>query len=333
MTGDFRHGGALDVMRVNFPEAPTHWMDLSTGLNPWSYPVEDLLPSAVQHLPTQTAYQNCQAAMASAIEAPAGSLLLAAGSEVLIRLLPTILSPKRVAILSPTYGDHAHVWRSAGCEIIETPEPIIYAGEADIVVVCNPNNPDGRLFSLEDLEAARVVLARRGGWLIVDEAYADLNPSRSLAQQGGAPGLIILRSLGKFYGLAGLRLGAMIAPGEIRAQMAERLGVWNVSGPALQLGAQAYQDIAWQEATRARLAEARERLADILGLVRPKTITGTDLYRYIEHEQAPRLWQHLANNGIYVRRFADRIGHLRFGLPPDDEAEARLKKTLGQFSL
>jgi len=333
MKDDFLHGGMLDVMKEKFPKVQTSWIDLSTGINPWPYPVKDISPAAIHHLPTHAAYHACQEAMADAIKAPFKSLLLAAGSEILIRLLPTVLTSKRVAVLSPTYSDHLHVWQAAGCDVLQVADPLKYLGEADTVVICNPNNPDGRIFDPPVLETARAELAGRGGWLIVDEAYADLDPSYSLARQGGAPGVIILRSLGKFYGLAGLRLGAMIAPPEICKKMSERLGVWNVSGPSLQLGTQAYRDLAWQNATRERLVAARERLDKILKIVQPKMITGTNLFRYVEHEQAPRLWQHLANNGIYVRRFANRAAYLRFGLPADILAETRLQDTFKQFSL
>lgn len=333
MSDDFLHGGALDIMRATFPTAPTPWLDLSTGINPWPYPASGISAAALHHLPTQAANRACREAMARAMGAPAESLILAAGSELLIRLLPTILSPQRVAVLSPTYGDHLRVWKRAGCELIVTPEPLDLADKVDMIVVCNPNNPDGRLFDPEALERARRTLAARGGWLVLDEAYADLDPERSLAPHGGASGLIILRSLGKFYGLAGLRLGGMIAPPDICAQMSERLGVWNISGPALDIGTRAYLDGAWQQNTRETLQQARHRLDGILRITGTETITGTDLFRYIRHRQAAELWQHLARRAIYVRRFKDRPDYLRIGIPGDPPSEVRLQDAMTDFSL
>ena len=205
MNEELRHGGALDRMRAAFPEAPEPWIDLSTGINPWPYPAAAIPPSAYTHLPTHSAWQACRSAMAASFGAKADSLILSPGSELPIRLLPTVIAPKRVAILSPTYGDHAHVWRMAGCDVIEVADPLDEAGRADAVVVCNPNNPDGRLFEADALLAARERLAAHDGWLVVDEAYADLMPARSLAPLAGTGNLIVLRSFGKFFGLAGIR--------------------------------------------------------------------------------------------------------------------------------
>jgi len=325
---DLAHGGALDHMRAAFPDAPEPWADLSTGINPWPYPTDGSAVSSVCALPTRTAFDACRRAMAAAFGAPPASVTPGPGSELLIRLLPTAIAPRRVAVLSPSYGDHALVWRAAGCEVIEAADPVSRAAEVDAVVVCNPNNPDGRIFSRRSLEAARETLAARGGWLIVDEAYADLDPSLSLAPQGGAEGLIVLRSFGKFYGLAGLRLGAMLAPEDVRIRMAARLGTWPVSGPALEIGARAYADAAWASATRARLAEARSRLDALLENHDLSIIGGTDLFRYVETDGAQALWTRLARAGVYLRRFSWSARHLRIGLPRDGGTETRLARAL-----
>ncbi|WP_300380726.1 threonine-phosphate decarboxylase CobD [Henriciella sp.] len=328
MKDDLLHGGALDRMRAHFPDAPAPWLDLSTGINPWPCPVDPIPAEAFEHLPTQAAYHACHTAMAHAFNAPQDHLLIAPGSELLIRLLPTIIAPRRVATLSPSYGDHARVWRAAGCELIETADPLDTADEADAIVLCQPNNPDGRTFALDDLLAACDRLAVRGGWLIVDEAYADLDPALSLASRTGRDGLIVLRSFGKFFGLAGLRLGALLAPTAILTGMQEKLGVWPVNGPALDVGARCYGDLAWQAETRARLAAARQRLDIILENAGLALAGGTDLFRFIETEDATGLWEKLARAGIYVRRFDWSARHLRIGLPPDADAEARLAAAL-----
>jgi len=324
MTQDLIHGGSVDAMRAGFPNAPEPWIDLSTGINPWPYPYTDLSRSSLHRLPTETAYNNFRHSLAAAIGAPEQAVLLAPGSELLIRLLPTVISPRTVAILSPTYGDHTAVWSAAGYRVITTDDPLSFADQVDAIVLCNPNNPDGRVFSLHDLEEARRVLAARDGWLIVDEAYADLTPEISLAGEGGANGLIILRSTGKFFGLAGLRLGALIAPTGLRAKMSDRLGVWPVSGAALEIGHQAYQDLTWQFETRQQLARARQRLDHILSRAEVTVVGGTDLFAYVETGNAHDLWRHLGEAGIYVRRFSYSHRHLRIGLPPDRTAEERL---------
>lgn len=328
MSQDLVHGGALDAMRAAFPNAPKPWIDLSTGINPWPYPDTAVSQNALAHLPTRSDQEACRLAMASAMGAPPQSLLLAPGSELLIRLLPDVIRPRRIAILSPTYGDHAAVWKRVRLNIIETNDPLSLAPSVDAIVVTHPNNPDGRLFDLEALETARRDLAARGGWLIVDEAYADLAPEQSLAPRGGADGLIILRSFGKFFGLAGVRLGGGLAPESVRQALAARLGVWPVSGAALKIGARAYADTAWHVQTRTTLSDAAKRLDGTLKVCGMTPVAGTSLYRFVETADAHAMFERLARAGIYVRRFDWSETHLRIGLPATPEAEARLKAAL-----
>ena len=322
------HGGALDAMRRLFPDAPQPWVDLSTGINPWPWPVRESHFEGFHRLPTQEDHARCTESMAAAFESPEHAILAAPGSELLIRLLPTVIAPRRVAILAPSYGDHACVWRAAGCEVLETPDPLAEADAADAVVICNPNNPDGRRFEPDEIDAAHRRLSERDGWLVIDEAFADLEPNLSWTQRGGSDHLLVLRSIGKFYGLAGLRLGALIAPVEVRERMQARLGVWSVSTPALAIGAAAYSDRAWQTATRRRLTEARRRLDELLYERQCRVVGGTDLFRYVEVTDAHTLWQQLARRGIYVRRFPWSPRHLRIGLPGNADEAQRLREAL-----
>lgn len=328
MRRDWTHGGAIDRMQAQFPDAPSPWIDLSTGINPWPYRDPDHDQAVFNRLPTRAAYDACRDAMAAAIGAPPESLCLAPGSELLIRTLPRLLSPSRVAVLSPTYGDHAEVWRAAKCEVLEREDPLACAEEVDMIVLCNPNNPDGQTFAPDALRTALAILAQKRGWLIVDEAYADLRPNLSLAAAGGTDGLIILRSFGKFYGLAGLRLGAMIAPPRLCEQMTDQLGAWPVSSGALEIGARAYRDIGWQSRTRATLTEMRILLDQVLTTHGIEIVGGTDLFRLVRPGDAPALWQRLAEAGIYVRRFDALPGHLRIGLPANEIQLARLNEAL-----
>lgn len=328
MSGDLQHGGALDVMRQRFPDAPLPWVDLSTGVNPWPYEPVQFEPDTLTRLPLRTDEEACREAMATAWGSAPASIVLSPGSELLIRLLPTVIPAQRVVILSPTYGDHAQAWCKSGAEIIQTDDPLSFADTANVVVICNPNNPDGRVFAPATLREALARLARRGGWLIVDEAYADLDPGLSLAAEGSADGLILLRSFGKFFGLPGLRLGALIGPESIRRAMADRLGVWPVSGLALGIAAQAYRDLEWQTAMRARLQRARQRLDALLVTSEQRMCGGTSLFGFAQVEEATAAWRTLAQQGVYVRRFDWSSRHLRLGLPANAEAESRLEKAL-----
>ena len=328
MIGDLSHGGAIDHMRMAFPEAPEPWIDLSTGINPWPYPIDGIDLSVLHQLPLQTAFAGCRSAMASAFGAPEDSVVPGPGSELLIRLLPTVVAPRHVAILSPAYGDHALVWMRAAERVSEIDGFAPIPEEVDVLVLCNPGYVDGQVYAHERLEGLRSELASRGGWLIVDEAYADLNPAASVARWGGRGGLIVLRSGGKFFGLPGVRIGALIAPAAIREAIAERLGVWCVSSLALCIARKAYADLGWQTMTRARLRRAGRRLDAILAGAGFPRVRGTDLYRVIETPSAPETWLKLAQQGIYVRRFTWSDRHLRIGLPRDRAAELRLVRAL-----
>lgn len=328
MTSDLIHGGALDQMRFAFPNAPDPWIDLSTGINPWPYPNIEIAQSSLQHLPSSEMYNACRDAMADAIGAKPEAMLLSPGSELVIRLLPDILDARRIAILSPTYADHASSWQRAGAEIVRSQDPLDCADWADAIVICHPNNPDGRLFELDAMEAARRKLAARGGWLIVDEAYADLIPKLSLSEKGGEDGLVVLRSFGKFYGLAGLRLGAALAPPAVLKAIAARLGTWPVSGSALEIGARAYADTTWQRETLKNLSIAADKLDHSLKEVGVSLVGGTDLFRLVELDDAHSVFRRLANAGVYVRRFEWSETHLRIGMPATSEAQERLLSAL-----
>jgi cobalamin biosynthetic protein CobC len=320
------HGGALDHMRVLFPDAPEPWIDLSTGINPWPYAFADIPDDAFRRLPEATLFDACRSAMARAFGAPHHAVLPTPGSEALIRLLPSLLSVKSVAVLAPSYGDHAMAWANSGADVKLVADPLTRAGEMDAIVLCSPNNPNGRVFEPDALEAARIAQANRGGWLIVDEAFADLKPRFSIAAHAGAPGLIVLRSFGKFYGLAGLRLAALLAPADLLAATQMRLGGWAVSGPALVIGARSYDDVEWASAARTQLARARETLDSCLARAGLIVNGGTDLFRFVEVPSAETIWRRLGESGVAVRRFAWSETHLRIGLPANDTALARLER-------
>lgn len=322
------HGGQIDAMAHAFHDAPLPWIDLSTGINPFPYSVPDLSADAWTRLPTASLRQACEAAMATAFGCRIDSCRAVAGTEVAIRQLPAVLGSERVAVRAPSYADHAMSWRAAGAQVVTLPDPLDAVGRVDVVVIVDPNNPDGRRWPRERIESARAELAARGGWLIIDEAYADLDPSRSMAPCAGDAGLIVLRSFGKFFGLAGVRLGAVLAPTALLAALSESLGGWDVSGPALSIGSKAYGDTHWQEDMRSRLARAAGDLSAVLQNSGLEDIGGTHLFRYVRSRDAVACWRRLAEQGIAVRRFAGDNHHLRIGLPVDERARGRLAEAL-----
>ncbi|WP_267426919.1 threonine-phosphate decarboxylase CobD [Methylobacterium sp. GC_Met_2] len=321
------HGGDLGGLRQAFPDAPKPWLDLSTGINPVPYPVPPVEASAWTRLPEAAEVQALRAAAASAYGAPdAAHIVPAPGTQILIETLPRLLAPTRVAVLGPTYAEHAAAWARAGHAVAEV-QGIDALGDARVAVIVDPNNPDGRTFPLAERRALAESFSARGGLLVADEAFADLEPVASLCPQVG-PGLVVLRSFGKTYGLAGLRLGFAVAEPGIAARIAEALGPWAVSGPALAIGTAALSDAAWRaEAARARAADAA-RLDRMIARAGGQVVGGTRLFRTADFSDGPNLYRRLAVAGIAVRRFAERPERLRFGLPPDKAAWCRLSRVL-----
>ena len=324
------HGGDLDEARRLFPEAPEPWIDLSTGINPIPYPVPPLPPSSFERLPSPAAHRDLEGAAAAAYGAlDAATVVAAPGTQVLISLLPVLRPRSRVAVLGPTYAEHAYAWRNGGHEVSEV-SSLEEVGDQDVAVLVNPNNPDGRSLDRETLLKLAGRLQQHGGWLVADEAFADFDPGETLV-----PALpqnaIVLRSFGKTYGLAGIRLGFAIAHSRIAVRLRAALGPWAVSGPAVEVGRQALRDHAWRAAAQQGRAADVRRLDALLEPVSDRTLRGTTLFRLAESRKGPELFSHMGRNGIWVRRFRHDPSLLRFGLPADEAAWLRLREALASF--
>lgn len=254
-------------------------------------------------------------------------MVAGAGSQALIQALPRVSPPVEVAVVGPTYGEHARAWAAAGHRVREV-ESLDRAEGAGAVVVVNPNNPDGRVVSADALLRAAEALAARGGTLVVDEAFCDERPELSVAPLV-RPGLVVLRSFGKFFGLAGLRLGFAAATAPLARQLEAHLGPWAVSGPALAVGAAALDDDAWTQGTIGRLRSAAGRLDEILAAAGLEVAGGTTLFRLARHDRAADVYDALGRGGILVRAFAHRPDILRIGLPATAGEEGRLRDVLG----
>jgi cobalamin biosynthetic protein CobC len=316
------HGGDLEALGRRFPQAPRPWIDLSTGINPVPYPVGDLPSDAWSRLPTHAAEQALLATAARRYRVGNDAVLVAApGTQALIQLLPSLVATSKVAIVGRTYAEHALCWRRAGHEVTVVADLGTAAG-ADIIVVVNPDNPTGRLVPADALRAARASL------LVVDEAFIDFLPAEASLASALPGNAVVLRSFGKTYGLAGVRLGFAIASSDLAERLRRALGPWAVSGPALEIGRRALADDAWLDAAARRLATFAERLDTLLVAAGCNVLGGTILFRLAEHADARYVADTLAAEGIHVRTFSDRPTLLRFGLPATDQAFARLTAAL-----
>jgi len=320
------HGGDLSAAQRWFPDAPKPWIDLSTGVNPHPYPLPGISPEAWTRLPDSAALARLEAAAAARWRVHAGAEIVAApGSQAIIQALARLLPARRVGVLGATYQGHARAWAAAGAEIVRVERLDELAG-CDAAVVVNPNNPDGRIVAASALRGLASRMAPRA--LIVDEAFADFDPAESLAPDPPA-GAIVLRSFGKSFGLAGLRLGFAILPPDLAAALRAALGPWAVAGPAIEVGLTALADGPWLEATRGRLEREAERLDRLLTATGWTGIGGTHLFRLAARVDAGDRFVALLRRGILARPFAEAPDRLRFGLPPDEAAWARLAEGLG----
>ena len=322
------HGGRIAQARRRFPGAPEPFIDLSTGINPVPYPVPPLPPEAFTRLPEPEVLDALQTAAARAYGVAGPALVAAApGTQILIDLLPRLWPMPEVAVLGPTYAEHAAAWSRGGARVVSVESVESLHGQS-CVVLCNPNNPDGRSWQPAALYALVDRLARNRGLLIVDEAFGDLETGLSLAPLMPHPAIVILRSFGKTYGLAGLRLGFALASPDRAAEIRTALGPWAVSGPALAIGTQALADRPWLHATRNRLQADCARLDALLSVAGPRIIGGTHLFRLAETPIAAQAFEKLGQAGILVRRFDTQPTWLRFGLPGAEPEWDRLREAL-----
>ncbi|HEX5343787.1 MAG TPA: aminotransferase class I/II-fold pyridoxal phosphate-dependent enzyme, partial [Duganella sp.] len=201
----------------------------------------------------------------------------------------------------------------------------------DVVVVVNPNNPTGATVPAAQLLQWAEQLAARGGWLVVDEAFGDTAQHNSIAAHTGHPGLIVLRSVGKFFGLAGIRLGFVAAHEDLLRDLADLLGPWTISGPAQQIALAALTDTAWQAGTREQLAVDGERLRALLAAHGIQS-NGTPLFQWWPETQPEAFWQHMAERGVWVRLFTQAARGIRLGLPPDEAGWQRLQAALTEWT-
>jgi len=327
------HGGSLGRARALFPLALQPWIDLSTGINPHSYPLFDLPATALTRLPEPSSGDGLKAAAAVAYGAPSSlHVALAPGTQILLPRVFSLVKPGRAAILGPTYAEHLRAAELTGHSAVEVRDFSALA-DADLAIVVNPNNPDGRVIPRADLLALAETLRRRGGLLVVDEAFMDVGPRQeSLCADGGEGGIVVLRSFGKFFGLAGVRLGFAISSVETVERLDAEFGPWSVSGPALEYGLRALGDQAWQGSMRERLASDAARLDGLLAAHGVAVDGGTSLFRHVTSSDAADLFDALGMAGILLRNFADRPQELRFGLPGDEAAWDRLETALAAWN-
>ncbi len=309
------HGGNLSFAAAQYGIPLEYWLDLSTGINPNGYPIPEIPPALWQRLPLDhdglaevaCEYYGCHNA------------LPVAGSQAALQILPKLRPFSKVAMLEPMYQEHRHAWRQNGhqvCTFEHLNDHVL--NQVDVVLLCNPNNPTGQHFTPNALLNLHTKLASRNGWLVIDEAFMDASPELSVAKFSHLKGLIVLRSLGKFFGLAGARVGFLLGQPDLLNLALERLGPWTISGASRYIAKCALKDLSWQNQSQRSLIQASNRLSGLLKQYKLTPQSGTRLFQYVPTHQAELWHQQLAAQGVWVRLFGQPQA-LRFGLPSDNQ--------------
>ncbi|WP_277589411.1 threonine-phosphate decarboxylase CobD [Pseudomonas chlororaphis] len=323
------HGGRLRKAAEQYGIAEADWLDLSSGLAPWPWPIPEIGMRAWARLPeTDDGLEQ-----AARDYYGAAHVLPVPGSQAAIQLLPRLRRAGKVGVLSPCYAEHAEAWRRSGYIVREVLEQEVdfFLDSLDVLVVVNPNNPTGLSLTPERLLDWHARLAQRGGWLVVDEAFMDNTPQLSLAAQADQVGLIVLRSFGKFFGLAGVRLGFVLAERKLLKLLAEQVGPWAVSGPTRVLGQVCLRDSQGHGRQRLRSEAASLRLAQLLKRHGLKPQGGCALFQWLITDRAELLHEFMARRGILLRLFTHNSS-LRFGLPADEADWSRLEQAFVAYA-
>jgi cobalamin biosynthetic protein CobC len=330
------HGGRLNEAAKRWGIPRSQWLDLSTGINPIGWPVPEIPVDVWQRLPEHDDGLEDMIREWSGVHS-AAAVVPVPGSQAAIMALPGLRKPCRIGIPVPGYREHGQSWRDAGHTVVAIGPEYINGGasgcderwldQLDVLVWINPNNPTGQIIPPSTLLRWHKRLQQRDGWLIVDEAFMDATPAFSLCSDVGLPGLVVLRSLGKFFGLAGVRAGVVFADVEVADCLRSTLGPWPLSGPARFVMMRALADTHWQDQNRIRLQRDTGRLTEILHAAKLSVMGGSALFQTVRTRNPSVLADSLAAHGILVRIF-ENPGMLRFGLAAQESHWQRLEAVL-----
>jgi cobalamin biosynthetic protein CobC len=324
-----KHGGRLLEAAQHYQIPLSEWLDLSTGINPNGYPIPAIPDAIWQRLPEEQdeliaaaqQYYQCQ------------SILAVAGSQAAIQSLPLLHTTGTTGIITPSYAEHAYAWKKAGHKTVTMAAHEVdqYITQLDTLILVNPNNPTAEIFTQKQCLSWLENLNQRQGWLIIDEAFIDCTPELSLSKLAPLKGLIILRSVGKFFGLAGLRAGFVLAEAHVLDNLNELLGPWTLSNPSRFVCTHALRDTAWQQQARQHLQQQSQRLNQLLTRYQLKPTGSTQLFQWVQTEHANHIHELLAKQAVFTRLF-NQPASLRFGLLANKAEWQHLESALQAIS-
>lgn len=317
------HGGNLRQVAKKYGYPIEQWLDLSTGINPSGFKPAPLSDACWQRLP-----ENDDGLIEAALNYYGQSnFVLTPGSQWMIQNLPaikeTLVGPEQIDIgpvLLPKQGyqEHRLAWQESGFDIeyYEAQPTISQLNHCSVCVVIQPNNPTGQCYDQSQLNDWLAILKDNEAWLVVDEAFVDCTPDKSMLDRSGEEGLIVLRSIGKFFGLAGIRIGCIFAWTALLEKVNAAMGPWAISHPSREVAIQAFHNINWQRYAIEKCHDQSKKLRDVLIKYFQIKPTGTALFQTVYLDRSEEIFEHLCQHKILVRLLDCQTG-LRFGLPPD----------------
>ncbi|MEP2979564.1 MAG: threonine-phosphate decarboxylase CobD [Lentilitoribacter sp.] len=322
------HGGNLERAIQTYGGSRSDWIDISTGISPFIAPIPDLDLSSWHRLPERAVVSEL-AEIAKKYYASKQNCLVTSGSQFLINHLPDLLQGD-VGIVGPTYGEYAGAFarNNRSYTALSSIDDI---GDVRSLVLANPNNPDGRLYSQDELCVLAKVLKQRDGYLVVDEAFCDVCEKASMLMTDPIENLIVLKSFGKFFGLAGARIGFVFAHNEVLSRIKYLQGPWSVSGPSISVARHVLTRDGIHCELLKKISSRHGQFIQMLGRTGLKIAGGTKLFTLIEHESAANLHEHLLVEKILTRKFDYNASWLRLGLTCNEEEDLRLQQAILSF--
>ena len=317
------HGGNLDKAISFYGGKESEWIDLSTGINPNSYPIPKLSISDWRSLPTKTEIKDLESIIKSK-QKISSEIIMVPGAQMAINFLPFLLKGEgtEVRILTPTYNEYNYCFTNTGFKV-NSCQKFNQLFNSDIAIIVNPNNPDGKIYEINEL----FELSKSVKILIVDESFIDSVECDSIVNQlnEDVSNIIVIRSFGKFFGLAGLRLGYVFSGKEIIRKFKRFFGPWQISKMSVKIATIAFSDDVWIKKTKNNLNEKANAIDNLMKKINWKITGGTNLFRLYSTSNSDLAQKLLAEKFIWSRKFSYSKKWIRLGIPNERDFK-KLKK-------
>ena len=320
---NIHHGGDIDLAIKKYGGEREDWIDLSTGINGTSYPWQQSIKFELRNLPSNKLLVNLERAASAAYKVAENTETAAvSGAQQIISLLPICLkSYNSVAILGPTYNEYEKAFKSSGIKA-QTVSEVSKLSSSDIAIIVNPNNPTGKVIAEEILDD----LSKKVRILIIDESFKTFSSRRIQKFEN----VIQINSLGKFFGLAGVRLGFVSGPSDFIKSVRRMLGPWPISSIAAEIGTIALNDNTWISEMEKILLEGSNVLHKACSTKNWKLVGKTNLFHTYATSSSLEVEKQFAAHYIWIRTFDYSETWVRLGIPTSKYEWTRVRQALNE---